>query len=163
MTYPSPTDAPCRKSILMDLMLSFHQRQQDRMVNPLQIQLAWTSSADMAPSQLPWSPLVSLQQLSCSLQLINESHLWGKKKNIYIYIYIHTQPTNIMINLLHHSLLAKSWLKTSWLTWCVSREECECNWFKFNIKMTTLKNSRLQICHLITWVPKTRYDKLSQT
>ena len=67
MTYLSPIDAPCRKSILRDLMLSFHQRQQDHMVNPLQIQLAWTSSAEMAPSQLPSSPLVSLQQLSCSL------------------------------------------------------------------------------------------------
>ena len=53
MTYLSPTDALCRKSILTDLMLSFHQRQQDPIVNPLQIQLAWTSSVDMAPSQLP--------------------------------------------------------------------------------------------------------------
>ena len=75
MTNLSPTDAPYRKSILTDLMLSFHQQQQDRMVNPMQIQLAWTSSVDMAPSQLPRSPLVSLQQQSCSLQLINESHL----------------------------------------------------------------------------------------
>ena len=40
MTYLSPTDAPYRKSILTDLMLSFHQWQQDRMVNPMQIQLA---------------------------------------------------------------------------------------------------------------------------
>ena len=34
-------------------MLTFHQQQQDHMENPLRIQSAWTSSVDMAPSQLP--------------------------------------------------------------------------------------------------------------
>jgi hypothetical protein len=49
----SPTDSPSSKSTPMGLMLSLHQQQQDHMMNPLEIQSEWTSSVEMAPSQLP--------------------------------------------------------------------------------------------------------------
>lgn len=84
---PSPIESLCGMSIQKDLTWFFHQPPQDHMLNPPQIQRAWTSSAEMASTQLPWALSVSLPPQSYSPPQPNEFHLWARENN---WLYSHS-------------------------------------------------------------------------